>query len=62
MNFKKTFTQNPKRVFKISIKQGVPVPIIRDVMAHSDVKTTMRYVHTAEEQIKNAMAVLNSYN
>ncbi len=31
-------------------------------MAHSDIKTTMRYVHTAEDQMKKAMEVLNSYN
>ena len=40
----------------ISIAQkGVPVPVIKDIMAHSDVKTTMRHVHTAEEQMKKAV-------
>lgn len=43
-------------------QKGVPVPVIKDIMAHSDVKTTMRYVHTAEEQMQKAMEVLNSYN
>lgn len=43
-------------------EKGVPVPVIKDIMAHSDIKTTMRYVHTAEEQMQKAMAVLNSYN
>ena len=43
-------------------QKGVPVPVIKDIMAHSDIKTTMRYVHTAEEQMKQAMQVLNSYN
>lgn len=42
--------------------RGVPVPVIRDVIAHSDIKTTIRYVHTAEEQMLKAMALLNSYN
>ena len=42
-------------------QNGIPVPVIRDIMAHSDIKTTMRYVHTAEEQMQKAMAVLNSY-
>lgn len=43
-------------------QKGVPVPVIKDIMAHSDIKTTMRYVHTAEEQMQKAMAVLNSYH
>lgn len=43
-------------------QKGVPVPVIKDIMAHSDIKTTMRYVHTAEEQMQKAMEVLNSYN
>ena len=43
-------------------QKRVPVPVIKDIMAHSDIKTTMRYVHTAEEQLKKAMEVLNSYN
>lgn len=43
-------------------QKGVPVPVIKDIMAHSDIKTTMRYVHTVEEQMQKAMAVLNSYH
>lgn len=43
-------------------EKGVPVPVIKDIMAHSDIKTTMRYVHTAAEQMQKAMEVLNSYN
>lgn len=43
-------------------EQGVPVPVIREILAHSDVSTTMRYVHTASNQMKEAMEVLNSYN
>lgn len=31
-------------------------------MEPSDIKTTMQYVHTAEEQMLKAMALLNSYN
>ncbi len=41
-------------------EQGVPIPVIKEVLDHSDIKTTMRYVHTANEQILSAMNVLNS--
>lgn len=43
-------------------KNGVPVNVIKEVMAHSDVSTTMRYVHFANEQIQNALnsLVINS--
>lgn len=43
-------------------QQNVPVPVIQQVLDHSDIKTTMRYVHTANEQILSAMNKLNSYN
>lgn len=38
----------------------VPVPVIKEVLDHSDIKTTMRYVHTADKQILSAMNLLNS--
>lgn len=41
-------------------EKGVPVPVIKEVLDHSDIKTTMRYVHTADEQILSAMNLLNS--
>jgi len=41
-------------------KKGVPIPVIKEVLDHSDIKTTMRYVHTANEQILSAMNLLNS--
>ena len=43
-------------------KANVPVPVIREILAHSEIKTTMRYVHTASEELQKAMNVLNSYN
>ena len=42
------------------LKGIVPIPVIKEVLYHSDIKTTMRYVHTANEQILSAMNVLNS--
>lgn len=38
----------------------VPIPVIKEVLDHSDIKTTMRYVHTADKQILSAMNLLNS--
>lgn len=43
-------------------ENNVPVPVIKEVLDHSDVKTTMRYIHTANEQTLNAMNVLNLYH
>ena len=43
-------------------QMNVPVPVIQQVLDHSDIKTTMRYVHTANEQILSAINVLNSFN
>ncbi len=40
--------------------KGVPIHIIRAILDHSDIKTTMRYVHTADKQILSAMNLLNS--
>lgn len=31
-------------------------------MAHTDIRTTQRYIHFASEQLTTAMEVLNSYN
>lgn len=31
-------------------KEGVPVNVIQSIMAHSDVQTTMRYIHLVEKQ------------
>ena len=43
-------------------QSNIPVPVIKELLAHSDIKTTMRYVHTASSQMKEAMSVLNSFN
>ena len=38
-------------------QKGVPVPVIKDIMAHSDIKTTMRYAHKAEEQMLKVVII-----
>ncbi len=44
------------------VDKGVPLPVVKEILGHSKIETTMRYVHTTEEQKLNAMAALNSYN
>lgn len=44
------------------IKQNVPVPVVKQLLAHSDIKTTMQYIHVDSLDMINAMDVLNSYN
>ena len=44
------------------VKENIPLPIIKEVMTHSDIKTTMLYNHVDSFDMVNAMAVLNSYN
>ena len=44
------------------VNAGVPLPTVKKVMTHSDIATTMRYVHTPETELFKAMEVLNSCN
>lgn len=44
------------------VNAGVPLPTVQKVMTHSDITTTMRYVHTPSEELYKAMEVLNSCN
>lgn len=43
-------------------KENVPVNVIKEILAHSDVKTTMRYVHSTQGAKLDALSKLNSYN
>lgn len=44
------------------IKENIPVPVVKSLLAHSDIKTTMQYIHVDSLDIINAMNVLDSYN
>ena len=44
------------------IKNNVPLPVVKDLAAHSDIKTTMQYNHVDSLDMINAVKVLNSYN
>lgn len=39
-------------------EQNIPVNVIKDILAHSDVRTTMRYVHLTENSKANALSIL----
>lgn len=43
-------------------KNNIPIPTIKGILAHSDVSTTMRYVHAVSSDEIKAMNVLDSYN
>ncbi len=44
------------------VDKGVPLPVVKELLGHSKIETTMRYVHTTETQKLEAIEVLNSYN
>lgn len=44
------------------LKKNVPVPVVRDLLAHSDIKTTMIYNQTDSLDMMHAIHVLDSYN
>ena len=44
------------------LKENVPVPVVRDLLAHSDIKTTMIYNQTDSLDMMHAIHVLDSYN
>ena len=43
------------------LAEGVDIRTVQDIFAHSDVRTTERYLSTTKEQNIKAMCVLNSY-
>ena len=44
------------------MKQNIPVPVAKEILAHSDIKKTMQYTHFDSLDLVNAVNVLNSYN
>lgn len=36
-------------------EQGVPINIIKKILAHSDVRTTMKYIHLVEGSKRKAL-------
>lgn len=44
------------------VEKGVPLPVVKDLLGHSKIDTTMRYTHVVPNQKIEAIEVLNSYN
>ena len=42
-------------------RAGVPIPQIRDLLGHADIKTTMRYIHTAPDERAAAIERLEAF-
>lgn len=43
-------------------KENVPIPIIKEVMTHSDISTTMQYTHVDSLDVINAMNILTGFS
>jgi len=42
------------------MEQGTPINVIQAILGHTDIRTTMKYVHLTDDSIKEAMTKLNS--
>ncbi|NDV26874.1 site-specific integrase [Desulfovibrio sp. JC010] len=40
------------------VAKGVPLPVVKKMMGHATIQTTMRYTHTHDEQCRNAAQML----
>jgi hypothetical protein len=38
---------------------GVPLSVIQGILGHSDIKTTMRYIHTVSDDKRRAVSTLD---
>jgi integrase len=43
------------------VAAGIDLAVVREVLGHSDISTTMRYAHPVPEQKKKAIEALNNY-
>ena len=43
------------------VEKGVPINVVQAIMAHSDIRTTLKYTHLKDQSIQNAMKLLNTY-
>lgn len=40
---------------------GVPITMVKDILGHSDIHTTMRYAHAITERSLDAVEALSNY-
>ena len=43
------------------VSAGVPITMVKDILGHSDIHTTMRYAHAITEQSLEAIETLSNY-
>lgn len=43
------------------ISKGADLQTVKQILAHSDIKTTQRYLHPVQENIKNAIEILDNF-
>lgn len=43
------------------VAAGVPLPVVKEILNHASIQTTMRYAHTMREQEVSAVEILASY-
>lgn len=43
------------------VDAGVPLPVVKQILNHANIQTTMRYTHTMREQEISAVEALASY-
>lgn len=43
------------------VANGVDLQTVKEILAHSDIKTTQRYLHPVQENIKKAVDILDSF-
>ncbi len=41
------------------LAQGVPMHIVKDILGHSQISTTMRYAHPTEQSMRDATAEMD---
>jgi integrase len=47
-----------RHTFGTVMAKSVPLPVLRDLMGHSDVQTTLRYIDVGEDQKRDAIAAV----
>ena len=44
------------------VEKGIDLVVVKEILGHSKIETTMRYAHAVPERKLAAIEVLNSYN
>ncbi len=47
---------------RIANTPGVTLPQVKELMGHSKIETTMRYVHTSQAQLEGAISLMAGQN